>query len=298
MEKVQFDMKLMKNALKGLRFNVQSFSDLDRMSMLENIIVNIVEADFSDSSCVLFYFSGHGSNGNICGTDWGKLNILEQIITPIGLKNTLRGKPKLFLFDCCRTNDPDTVRPSFSLPPDVYVAYATSPYDTAYDGAWSQHLALGLLEGCFYHADRWITSIHNVLTFARVKTFKRDRQLSVSGEDTLLKLFFFKDCVNSTTRFNEELHGHYLSKPTIVDEDDDEEDDERAYKARCSRCDKYRECFKCQEDDCDYNVCNKCIVDFESIASQEDEELFKRRERRHQRIIENMRAADEEEEEA
>ena len=189
--KVTHDIKLMKNSLKALNFEVKSQKDINRNDIMKNIVCDIIEEDLSQYSSFVFYFSGHGSNGNIYGSDSKKVNILEHIVTPIGLKRHFEGKPKIFLFDCCRTNKSD-IKSDFTIPPDVYVAYATSMHGVSFDGGWTKHLAAGLLECAFLDADRWISSLHNVLTFARCETFKGDKQLAVSGDDSLMKLVYAK----------------------------------------------------------------------------------------------------------
>jgi hypothetical protein len=288
--KVKFDLEFMENALTGLKFKVHTFSDLTQTKMLKRIVNKILEADLSAYTCLLFYFSGHGSNGNICGTDGMKINIMEHVITPIGLKRSLRKKPKLFFFDCCRTKTVEA-RSEFPLSPNIYVAYATSPYHPSYDGEWSEFLALALLESCYPNSDRWISSIHNVLTFARVKTFEEHQSLTVSGEDTLMKLLLFKDFIVEPNheRLAEQLHGHYLCRHNRVKSRLKSSDKGKKSKAqrKCDVCGESissdSEYFSCAEG-CDYHACSGCIVNFECWGDKDSDQTHENLAKKHEEI--------------
>jgi hypothetical protein len=60
----------------------------------------------SAQACIVCVMS-HGVNGYILGTDEGKVNIKESILKPITELPHLKGKPKMFIFQACRVDQPD-----------------------------------------------------------------------------------------------------------------------------------------------------------------------------------------------
>ena len=54
----------------------------------------------------MFIYSGHGTNDNIKLCD-GNEYVIQRIITLFDNANlkSLRGMPKIFMFDCCRGSD-------------------------------------------------------------------------------------------------------------------------------------------------------------------------------------------------
>lgn len=284
--KVEFDLKFMKNSLKRLQFKVKTFENLDKSDMKQEIAEIENDEDLNKYTCFLFYFSGHGSNGKICGSDHeGSLKILKHVITPIGSYNSLANKPKLFLFDCCRTAEQSDIREYHPLPADVYVAYATSQGQFAYDGYWTRFLAEAILESSYDYSDRWISSVQHILTFARVMTFREHQHLAVSGEDTLMKHLFFRDFAirPEDERLNEQLHEHWLRR-----------DDLKRRGLQCNICGErinYKDGYFSCDADCEYFVCRACIVqNFDACNSNTTKRSYESSIEKHKQLIEECTA--------
>jgi hypothetical protein len=293
---VATDLKFMSNALEALKFKVTVKKDKPKQEMLNSIVDDIVEEDLSEYSCFLFYFAGHGINGKIYGKDMEEISIMNDIIGPIGTELSVSGKPMFFFFDCCRSKSShcnyETHRDSWSLSPNIYVAYATSEFSVSNDGAWTQYLAEGLLEGAFPNAPRWLTSVHNVVAYARMKAYAEKQQLSVTGDDTLLKFAFLKDLENENKcrRYKDTFHHAHkflfksygekkarkcmkcgetnVCKAMYVCEHEDSDDAEEDWEGNKIKC---RDCC----------VCVVCILDFEKY---DDGRLLKTFEKKHQNI--------------
>jgi hypothetical protein len=70
----------------------------------EKKIRELGQADLEQYSCFLFYFSGHGSHeGMLFQPDGGVIPYKHVVDSVIALED-LWGKPKILIFDCCRTD--------------------------------------------------------------------------------------------------------------------------------------------------------------------------------------------------
>ena len=70
----------------------------------EEKIRELGQANLEQYSCFLFYFSGHGSHeGMLFQPDGGVIPYKHVVDSVLALED-LRGKPKILIFDCCRTD--------------------------------------------------------------------------------------------------------------------------------------------------------------------------------------------------
>ena len=70
----------------------------------EEKIRELGQANLEKYSCFLFYFSGHGSHeGMLFQPDGGVIPYKHVVDSVLALED-LRGKPKILIFDCCRTD--------------------------------------------------------------------------------------------------------------------------------------------------------------------------------------------------
>lgn len=67
----------------------------------EQIINNLETPELSRYSCFMLYYSGHGVGNGIVGSN-GRIVPYKDIVTKISCLKVVEGKPKIFIFDCCR----------------------------------------------------------------------------------------------------------------------------------------------------------------------------------------------------
>ncbi|XP_036068295.1 caspase-6-like isoform X1 [Oryzias melastigma] len=93
--------------LEELNFEVKTYDDEGQKEVL-NAIHEAAEEDHSDADCFLLVFLSHGKD-NCVYTNDGMINI-QDIIHAFRGDNcpSLVGKPKIFIFQACRGDKPDT----------------------------------------------------------------------------------------------------------------------------------------------------------------------------------------------
>jgi hypothetical protein len=96
--------------------DIASFKTLDNFNFITNSYLNqtkdqIVKLidyytshdyDYTDYACVFVCMSSHGAKDTILSSDCTSMEITEDIIEPFYKVESLKNKPKIFLFDCCR----------------------------------------------------------------------------------------------------------------------------------------------------------------------------------------------------
>jgi len=109
------------------------------LEMRAEVVYNILDAlsseDLSKCPCFVFYYSGHGKDCGIHLDDNGTYPF-KAIVKHITSMPDLYGKPKVFLFDCCRVynydvdhcKDHDAVQSCT----DCIIAYSCSKGENAY----------------------------------------------------------------------------------------------------------------------------------------------------------------------
>ncbi|CAG2245346.1 unnamed protein product [Mytilus edulis] len=132
---------------EGVHFSVRVY----RNAKARDIEKHISEYANRTGSCFIVFLSSHGSNGNICGSD-DKLVKLEDLFRAANTLK-LKGKPKLFFIDACRTDkslECDIFPPYYSfilfrligrrdsrvpelLHSDFFVGYSCLSRQTSYD---------------------------------------------------------------------------------------------------------------------------------------------------------------------
>lgn len=102
---VETDLEVMKNVLKDSGWTVESpYGCNTEREGCRKKIKELGQANLACYSCFMFYFSGHGSKeGMLFQPDGGVLPFKEAIDSVVALES-LQGKPKILIFDCCRTD--------------------------------------------------------------------------------------------------------------------------------------------------------------------------------------------------
>ncbi|CAC5374415.1 CASP8 [Mytilus coruscus] len=111
---------------EGVHFSVRIY----RNTKARDIGKHISEYANRSGSCFITFVSSHGSNGNVCGSD-DKLVKLEDLFRAADTSK-LKGKPKLFFIDACRTGRRDSRIPEL-LHSDYFVGYSCLSRQTSYD---------------------------------------------------------------------------------------------------------------------------------------------------------------------
>ncbi|XP_071128093.1 cell death protein 3-like [Mytilus edulis] len=111
---------------EGVHFSVRVYGN----AKARDIEKHISEYANRTGSCFIVFLSSHGSNGNICGSD-DKLVKLEDLFRAANTLK-LKGKPKLFFIDACRTGRRDSRVPEL-LHSDFFVGYSCLSRQTSYD---------------------------------------------------------------------------------------------------------------------------------------------------------------------
>eukprot|EP00479_Gromia_sphaerica_P006540 TRINITY_DN1890_c0_g1_i1.p1 TRINITY_DN1890_c0_g1~~TRINITY_DN1890_c0_g1_i1.p1 ORF type:complete len:216 (-),score=38.05 TRINITY_DN1890_c0_g1_i1:241-840(-) len=136
------DADAMVNILKKIGFDVIYLQNVSSGEILETTR-KLRLMDHSEASSFLMYFSGHGSKNVIYGNgseDAVEIIEIVEMFQPDRCKS-LSGKPKIFLWDCCRgelkskafeSEDSDFLAPSFC---DFVYGYSTALNHQAYIGS-------------------------------------------------------------------------------------------------------------------------------------------------------------------
>lgn len=101
---------------------------------VENLLNKLKTLDLRDCPCFIFYYSGHGKD---CGIqlDENTTYHFHKIIDVIASLPDLEGKPKVFIFDCCRVfpNEPANYGPcKAEAYTDCIIAFACSSGEVAF----------------------------------------------------------------------------------------------------------------------------------------------------------------------
>jgi hypothetical protein len=69
---------------------------------ISQIITKYTSFNYSDYGCLFLCMSSHGGQNTIVSSDGFEMDINKDIIKPFYKVESLKDKPKIFLFDCCR----------------------------------------------------------------------------------------------------------------------------------------------------------------------------------------------------
>jgi caspase 6 len=83
-----------------LNFEVRTFKDKNRRETRE-IIENFAAEDFTKDSCLICFFMSHGNRHTFVTSDDKEISI-DDLSGPFKKVRSLKDKPKLFFFQCCR----------------------------------------------------------------------------------------------------------------------------------------------------------------------------------------------------
>lgn len=97
------DLNHMFNALHNCNWKVQLYPKSPSMTLddCKKRLQTIVDWNYDEYSCFMFYYSGHGTSNGLLLSD-GCCMRYSDIVDSIASINSLDGKPKLFIFDSCR----------------------------------------------------------------------------------------------------------------------------------------------------------------------------------------------------
>lgn len=102
-----FPLELFKKDIESFqtlkKFNFDTYYYTNQNSMeIDQLIAKYTSFDYSDYACLFLCVSSHGSKYSFISSDELSIEINEEIIEPFYDVESLRNKPKIFLFDCCR----------------------------------------------------------------------------------------------------------------------------------------------------------------------------------------------------
>lgn len=86
-----------------LNFDVKIFENKNREET-QKIIDDFAASDFTRDSCLICFFMSHGGQ-NIFVTSDDEIIPIEDLSAPFKRTRSLKNKPKIFFFQCCRGND-------------------------------------------------------------------------------------------------------------------------------------------------------------------------------------------------
>ena len=86
-----------------LNFEVTIFRNKNREET-EKIIDDFAASDFTKDSCLICFFMSHGSRNTFVTSDDKEIPI-DDLSAPFKKTKSLKNKPKIFFFQCCRGND-------------------------------------------------------------------------------------------------------------------------------------------------------------------------------------------------
>ena len=100
---VKKDLELMQDVLKGYGWHVSSpFAYDPHMKQGDcNSLMQTLVGNLDAYSCFMFYYSGHGTAKGLLLSD-GSCEPYADIVNNVSKMESLRGKPKIFIFDSCR----------------------------------------------------------------------------------------------------------------------------------------------------------------------------------------------------
>ena len=110
LKSVPEDLKLMENTLKDCQFQVTNRSLVEgevakfERGHLDGILNDLASVpELADYSCYLFYYSGHGCHDGIL-TATRECITFSEIVVGVGKLLKESHKPRIFIFDCCRSD--------------------------------------------------------------------------------------------------------------------------------------------------------------------------------------------------
>jgi hypothetical protein len=95
------DVKNLKQTLEYLEFDFKLLEDL-KANEIQSTIQGLSSIDHSQSDCFLCVVMSHGNDKDMITTSDNKQISFEEIMAPIKSCESLKNKPKLFLFQACR----------------------------------------------------------------------------------------------------------------------------------------------------------------------------------------------------
>jgi hypothetical protein len=87
--------------LKKFNFKTNYYLNQSK-KLIDHLIAFYTMFDYTDYACLFFCMSSHGAQHTIMSSDCIYMDIYEGIIEPFYQVESLKNKPKIFLFDCCR----------------------------------------------------------------------------------------------------------------------------------------------------------------------------------------------------
>jgi hypothetical protein len=87
--------------LKKFNFNTNYYLNQKKFQ-IDHLIQYYASFDYSDYACLFFCMSSHGKQHTIMSSDCSDMDIYEDIIELFNQVESLKNKPKIFIFDCCR----------------------------------------------------------------------------------------------------------------------------------------------------------------------------------------------------
>lgn len=131
------DVELISDTFKRLEMRPIIEKNYRKMTKkdVENILDQVALTDVNNCPCLVFYYSGHGKDCGIHLDDGGTYPF-KTIVEHITSLPALLGKPKVFLFDCCRVYDYNVEhckdRRAVETCTDCIIAYSCSKGEEAY----------------------------------------------------------------------------------------------------------------------------------------------------------------------
>lgn len=112
---VHIDFDLIANALCHCEWVVEKLHRHSSMSLktCETELSLLVSKDYSNYSCFIVYYSGHGNSKGLLLSD-GRCMPYADIVRRVSSINSLFGKPKIFIFDSCRIHNKEKSSWNFS----------------------------------------------------------------------------------------------------------------------------------------------------------------------------------------
>ena len=130
------DISIMKRLLHRLNFATawKSFSSSVEKRQAQLMLSDITALKLDDYRCFLFYYSGHADAGGIGLPDCHAIQYLE-IIKSVCSCESLKDKPKIFIFDCTRNVVRGLEQKQIleaNIPPHCLVVFSASHDRTAF----------------------------------------------------------------------------------------------------------------------------------------------------------------------
>ena len=113
---VQRDLWVMREVLRESGWEVDSPLDCSTTrESYENRLGQLKQMNLEKYSCFLFYYSGHGSHKGMLFPPNRAVVTYKEVIDDVFALEHLQGKPKILVFDCCRTDHQSGEEPLGSL---------------------------------------------------------------------------------------------------------------------------------------------------------------------------------------